>query len=833
MKLKSAALAALCAAGLISSSVFAVQLPIERAGWQLPHYGTNVQVVPQGPGGEKVFKLVTPIRNGAQQIRRPLIYSADVAHVVFTGKLKTQDVSPGAGTAEECRAHPVFLDLNGDRVGDWPAGELARGTTDWKAFNREYKCPPKTRVVEIWLGMFNSTGTAWFDDVNVTAYDASGKELTPTMGAVSVQTDKTGWTAFESGTEDTSRPLVVDFSKFIPAPAGQFGFVRPKDGHLVFENGGRARFYGTGFIKDWCPPKDQAPAIAEAFARGGINLVRLHGMDAMDPDKTIFDKTSPKTDRLDPDKMDRLDFLVSELKKRGVYVDLNLLTKRHYKSADGVQDVDHLPQGGKAISMFDPTMIQLQKDYDKLILTHKNPYTGLAYKDDPVVAMLEIVNECSLMDLDFGGGLPKNYDEALNNLFLQWCDENKIDRPKERYAALVKKKAELAARFAEATEKKYFDDQFAYLTHDLGIRIPISGTSTDGTYGERRAQFETTLFDRHAYWDHPSGGWDPFCIFNNKPMTKVVSKWNMLDYLLGSRVAGKPFMVSEWNTCWPNDYVGEGPLIIGTYAGYNDWDASMIFGTGGLAWNTNMHGTFDSENKPHVMLPLMATAFAFYRGDVTPGPIVAINANKVPANASLIRRFSRVELFTKQCVLVDSDEKATRPPEKGADDLPSEYKTDDGQIDWTEAGKFVLNTARTQAVLGFVSGDPVSTKDLTVTTGAPFAQVIVTSLNDEPIASAPRLLLSATARAENAGQVFRAFRKGLEKLGAGPILMEPTKAKIELRHQGNQPPTVHLLDAYGRRTDKTVAAQSASAGTWNIDLTNQPAGWFEVSFEQK
>jgi len=220
---------------------------------------------------------------------------------------------------------------------------------------------------------------------------------------------------------------------------------------------------------------------------------------------------------------------------------------------------------------------------------------------------------------------------------------------------------------------------------------------------------------------------------------------------------------------------------------------------------------------------------------VTPGPIVAINANKVPANTSLIRRFSRVELFTKQCVLTDSDEKATRSPDKlpGDDQLPNEYKTDDGQIDWTEAGKFVLNTPRTQAALGFVSGDPVSTNDLTVTTGAPFAQVIVTLLSDDPIASAPRLLISATARAENTGQVFRAFRKGLEKLGTGPILMEPTGAKIELRHGGNQPPTVHIVDAYGRRTEKTVTVQSTSPGTWSIDLSEQPAGWFEVSFEQK
>ena len=50
----------------------------------------------------------------------------------------------------------------------------------------------------------------------------------------------------------------------------------------------------------------------------------------------------------------------------------------------------------KGVTIFDPTLITLQQEYASQFLTHVNPYTGLALVDDPVMAMVEIVNENSL-----------------------------------------------------------------------------------------------------------------------------------------------------------------------------------------------------------------------------------------------------------------------------------------------------------------------------------------------------------------------------------------------------------------------------------------------------
>ena len=94
----------------------------------------------------------------------------------------------------------------------------------------------------------------------------------------------------------------------------------------------------------------------------------------------------------DRDQLDRLDFLIAELKKRGIYVDLNLNVGRSYKAGDGVRDFDKI-RWGKGLTLFDPRLIELQKEYAKNLLTHVNPYTRTEYRNEPAIAIVEILNE--------------------------------------------------------------------------------------------------------------------------------------------------------------------------------------------------------------------------------------------------------------------------------------------------------------------------------------------------------------------------------------------------------------------------------------------------------
>lgn len=808
-----------------------VRVPVDLAAWELPpSWAVASAVVPEGDGGRQCLRFATTMRRWGFQPTRKFLYPRDIARVVFTGRMKVQDVIPGTEVWQKARAQLRFLDLQGEQVGGWPATTNLDGTHDWTPFHQEHACPPSTRFADMWLGMAVASGTAWYDDLQLAAYDAQGAAVLPIATPTEVHSDTTGWWSFAPGAEDAARPLVIDFSAWMPAPAGRFGQVVARDGHLAFAAGGRARFWGAG-AATWCPAKEDSPRIVGNLARAGINLVRLHGMDAMNRAESIFDPASERTDRLDPAKLDRLDSHVANLRQRGIYLDINLLTKRRFLAADGVRDADLLPEGGKAAALFNRRLIDLQKDYARLLLTHVNPYTGLAYKDDPAVALVEIVNETSLFTLGFMGGLPPSYEVELDGQFTAWCTSQKVTRPTGAIAALLAQKPipADAARFCEDVTAAYYQEMSGFLKHELGLKALVMGTSYAYEGGEKRIQAGLDVVDAHAYHDHPSGGWSPTSVFTNRPMIRSYD--NLIGQLARERVAGKPFTISEWNCVWSNQYITEGPLLVAAYAGFQEWDAPMAFSVNGIGWRPRMEGCWENDDKPHVMAAAAAAALMFYRGDVAPGPQRLVTLSSVAPGVTvggfLAAQGHGAEqaLLTNRIALSLDAQPGAQPPAASVD---GRLASADGQIRWdVHQGLFILDTPRTQAVLGFSGGQPASTGAVGFVIANPFAQVIVTALDEAPIASSHHLLITATAQAENTAQAYRLFFKGLVALGHGPILIEPVRAQITLRRAGPAP-AVSVVDWYGRRTAVSLPVVAAPGGGWTVALGGTPGSWFEV-----
>ena len=187
----------------------------------------------------------------------------------------------------------------------------------------------------------------------------------------------------------------LDLSFLLDAPAGKRGFTRVRDGHLARGDDARLRLWGV-HLTDWSrgsvllPPKADAPMWASTLARYGINCVRLHFLDLDAPRGIIA--AGDDSRHFDREQLDRLDFLVAELKKRGIYVDLNLNVGRSYRAGDSVPDFDRI-RWAKGLTLYDPRLIALEKEYARMLLTHVNPYTGNAYRDEPAVAIVEILNE--------------------------------------------------------------------------------------------------------------------------------------------------------------------------------------------------------------------------------------------------------------------------------------------------------------------------------------------------------------------------------------------------------------------------------------------------------
>lgn len=204
-----------------------------------------------------------------------------------------------------------------------------------------------------------------------------------------------------------------------------------RDGHFYGKTSGkRIRFVAVSFAaKANFPTHADAEKVAARMAKYGINLVRMHHMDnEWGPDDSIWDWSFPDHQHINPDHRDRMDYLVAQLEKHGIYVDINLHVSRQFTQADGFPaSVEDIPFGyDKRVDQFDTRMIELQKDYARDLLTHVNPYTHKAYIDDPGVAMVEINNENSLEGdpwSTIGGGLdhlPAPFDAELTGLWNNW-----------------------------------------------------------------------------------------------------------------------------------------------------------------------------------------------------------------------------------------------------------------------------------------------------------------------------------------------------------------------------------------------------------------------------
>jgi hypothetical protein len=210
------------------------------------------------------------------------------------------------------------------------------------------------------------------------------------------------------------------------------------DGHF-YRNGEQYRLWGVNIACLSFPKShEESDLIAERLAKFGFNAVRLHGFDLFygwPNTRTLIDYSQATSDVFDEAVLDLFDYLVSALRSRGMYIDMNLLVGRRFVPGDSGDPGAPLPldpitdgeswtdvsmQHDKTLGFFYDPILDAQKRYAQNLLTHVNPYTGLAYAEDPAVAIVEIVNEAGLMHYWMGGDLQQMSAPLIAELQAKW-----------------------------------------------------------------------------------------------------------------------------------------------------------------------------------------------------------------------------------------------------------------------------------------------------------------------------------------------------------------------------------------------------------------------------
>ncbi|MCX7799159.1 MAG: carbohydrate binding domain-containing protein [Fimbriimonadales bacterium] len=238
----------------------------------------------------------------------------------------------------------------------------------------------------------------------------------------------TGWFPFVQPW-DKAPAGAFDASFLNAKPAGANGRIVVRNGQFVeSKTGRRVRFFATNIGTSAAfPSHEDAEKIADRLAGLGINLVRFHHLNnGWEPNGGTIWKRDRIFLEIDPVQLDRFDYFVAALKKRGIYSNINLQTAREYLPEMGFpESVRQLRDFAKKVDKFDERMIQLQQQYARDLIGRRNPYTGLRYCDDPAILKVEINNENSLVGWpgeEPGTGLGSLPEPFRGNLVRLWND---------------------------------------------------------------------------------------------------------------------------------------------------------------------------------------------------------------------------------------------------------------------------------------------------------------------------------------------------------------------------------------------------------------------------
>jgi hypothetical protein len=686
---------------------------------------------------------------------------------------------------------------------------------------------------------------------------------------------------------DARSVSAADVSFLLRAPAGKDGFIRVKDGHFVQPNGERFRIWGiNATMQAGLPAKETAPVLASQLARRGLNCVRFHFLDRLAP-AGLIDANREDTRALDAGQLDRLDFFIGELKKCGIYADLNLNVGRTYKAGDGVRDYQLLGFP-KALTYFDERLIELQREYARQLLTHVNPYTGKAYHDEPAVAIVEFVNENSLVEAWFSNRLlgqqtnkpsgtwndiPPGYAEALTAKYNAWLQrtlspealvrlraESGADASEpiprlrqEQFEKASRERFHAEAAFYLEIERDFFAMMSRYLREELGVKSLLAGNS-DHNHGRSgypilAGMSLLDVVDGHVYWQHPRYLNDPktgrqtgFEIANT-PMVDDPLHSTVVQ-LSRTAVAGKPYTVSEVNHPFPNEFACEGIPILAAYAALQDWD--------GIFWYTLAHkevlalepvvaGHFYFAEDPVKMSQLVAGALMFLRADVRPAThTVGRSYTREQVYESIRLPASEGPHFTPGFPLALPLLHATRvtsfdgPPTGSFETTQGDpLRSDTGELTWhysaKKAGLVTVDTPRSQALIGFCGAARSATENLAAEVTIPFCAITLSALDDRPIASAARLLLTTTARVANSGLEWNGKRTSLIAWGKAPTRIEAVTGQLTLRNlRDARSVTAQPLDGTGRPLGPVVPAHESNQ-EWTLAIGEPATTWFVIS----
>jgi len=787
--------------------------------------------------GDRVLRIEGDGQMRAVWQESPIGATSGRIYLSAAASLEGFEVGPNPW--DNARIAFVFYDGQGKAI-SYPVGIGLGADIHWTRVNSLVRVPPQAAVVRLVVMMHACKGVVEVDDIVVE--DAmAGDSLV----------DTAGWIEYGADTL-TAEGTLGDMSGLNEKPAGNHGFLKVRRDQFYFEDGtGPFRFWGAAMFGDaTLPDRETAEKVARRLAAMGINCVRLHHLDnTWSGDRSLIDYAArtpdgkPTSRTLNAPMLDRLHCFMAKLKEHGIYIYLDLITARQFQEGDGCPIFKPGDRGMDCKGVIGHRAIrQLLKEFNRKLLTTRNPYTGLAPLEDPAVILSEVINEDDLaLDgrfLSDGGPYGDYYRRRFNDwlrrryaspqqMLLAWQVPDELspllegedpgnvllvhsyglagwnDVGYERYrpgsaARRFMHRDEDRLRFWDHLQREAWQEVIAH-ARSFGYEVPMTGSNMPNTLLHAlRANLELGGWsDEHSYFD--LGGW---AFWKNEPLRNV-NELKVPPAGLGMKAmlvpADHPFTLSEWNTC--ND-IDTAYVHVPHYAyrmGFHGWLGGNHFAFG---WGRppERSGALDLEQHAGLIGQWPVAALMFRRGDLQVGQekVIEFPVERIydfayhaggrggPRPWSEIEpRLAAAENIRARFV---SGSEVKVPPLDAAlvDREGKTILTSTGQVLWDYGrGVLFINTPCTVWVAGEYGGGVAQLGPVTIWLQSPGASIAVTSVDGmKPIREASRLFIMAVGRAYASGAVYNRSRTIVKEHGRLPLLAEPIQAELRIETPG-------------------------------------------------
>jgi hypothetical protein len=702
-----------------------------------------------------------------------------------------------------------------------------------------------------------------------------------------------GWFTIPSKYDDASQPAPWDDAmEFFKQPAGSLGWTVANGENLEFEKspGKPVRFKGicaTG--NGFYPFVAEADKYAKILRKYGFNQVRFHSL----LDTLMVQKEGEFIiPELNKARMEKFDKYFAALKAQGIYVKISGTFGARWAKETGVEAYDKIGGLNNTQYTFDEKHQELYLKALKLFLEHVNPYTKMRYADDPAFNMYKVVNESSLFfnqpstlpgyyavkfQDKYNAWLKKKYENDIR-LIGAWMMPNEA-KPMREIEGLDKGTVAILYNYEMATCKSSFNkrviDQtmFFYETETewfrkvesmiraTGSKVMVQGSSWGGPGHLQEIQTAVSAnFDfagKHTYWLHPQGGWSPeAALFPNEPVVKHAP-----DHLLQcayQHVAGKPFAVTEWNFCFPNDYTLDAAPFMAAYGALQNINANHRFNIDLPEMGASKRTFFGIFDSPSGLATEPMSYFMYVRGDVKSAPVIYQNnlagdklfdpdrKRNIKQASSSNRFFMNFdpqqvpnEVMLAGGVRISLDEKKypaiwdEKAYQKCIDEKAKTVTSVTDEIVWNYGDSYILiKTPKTRGFIGFTGGKSYDNGPLKMKLSKAYGVIGFCSLDNKPLEESSRILVTVASRDRNSGQALSYLSQGgkriekyesfkMDKVGGAPLIYEPLEMDFNLKSSSKAKWSATPVDIAGKPMVDRKIAVSSDGGAISGKISNK------------